>query len=196
MLFWQSRGVVQIKSDSKDDSGSQGQYREERRSERSKRENDADCRILRNDRQDSRTFQNNRHDRPARTQEEYKQKKHFSPRPHAHSHAFRHICTLTHMTVSTHAYLCSSHTSWRKKRKRKTHTKKSSSCTTLEKKNQCKTSFYLKRVREVPVKPKVKVSEGNRCSNYSGRVRLLSRRVLSTPSRIVSVKWQIWSNDW
>ena len=55
------------------------------------------------------------------------------------------------------------------------------------KKNQCKTSFYLKRVREVPVKPKVKVSEGNRCSNYSGRVRPLSRRVhltwLSTPLR-------------
>ena len=36
------------------------------------------------------------------------------------------------------------------------------------KKIQCKTSFYLKRVREVPVKPKVQVSEGNRCSNYSG----------------------------
>ena len=46
-----------------------------------------------------------------------------------------------------------------------------------KKKNQCKTSFYLKRVREAPVKPKVKVSEGNRCSNYSGRARLLSRRV-------------------
>ena len=120
---------------------------------------------------------------PARTQEEYKQKKNFSPRPHAHSHAFRHIRTLTHMTVSTHTYLYSSHTSWKEK-------KKSSSCTTLEekdKKNQCKTSFFLKRVREVPVKPKVKVSEGNRCSNYSGRVRLRSRRVhltwLSTPSR-------------
>ena len=49
--------------DSKDDSGSQGQYREERRSERSKRENDADRRILRNDRQDRRTFQNNRHNK-------------------------------------------------------------------------------------------------------------------------------------
>ena len=60
---------------------------------------------------------------PARTQEEYKQKKHFSPRPHAHSHAFWHIRTLTHMTVSTHAYLYSSHTSWRKKKKRKTQKK-------------------------------------------------------------------------
>ena len=79
---------------------------------------------------------------PARTQEEYKQKKKFSPRPHAHSHAFRHIRTLTHMTVSTHAYLHSSHTSWEKN---------SSSCTTLKKKLQCKTSFYLKRVREVCV---------------------------------------------
>ena len=57
--------------------------------------------------------------KPARTQEEYKQKKNFSPRPHAHSHAFRHIRTLTHMTVSTHAYLYSSHTSWKVK-----HTKK------------------------------------------------------------------------
>ena len=37
---------------------------------------------------------------PARTQEEYKQKKKFSPRPHAHSHAFRHIRTLTYLTVS------------------------------------------------------------------------------------------------
>ena len=63
---------------------------------------------------------------PARTQEEYKQKKKFSPRPHAHSHAFRHIRTLTYLTVSTHAYLHSSHTSWEKK---------SSSCTTLEKKS-------------------------------------------------------------
>ena len=113
--------------DSKDayDSGSQGQYREERRSERSKRENDADCRIFRNDRQDRRTFQNNRHDKRART-EAYphvhrksilKQKKNFSPRLHAHSHAFRHICTLTHyMTVSTHTYLYSSHTSWKEKK--------------------------------------------------------------------------------
>ena len=42
------------------------------------------------------------------------------------------------------------------------------------KKIQCKTSCYLKRVREVPVKSKVKVSEGNRYSNYSGHVRLLS----------------------
>ena len=118
---------------------------------------------------------------PARTQEEYKQKKKFSPRPHAHSHAFRHIRTLTYLTVSTHAYLHSSHTSWKRKKK-----KKSNSCTTLVKKKkkkkkkkkiQCKTSFYLKRVREAPVKPKVKVSEGNRCSNYSGRARLLSRRV-------------------
>ena len=39
---------------------------------------------------------------PARTQEEYKQKKNFSPRPHAHSHAFRHIRTLTHMTARMH----------------------------------------------------------------------------------------------
>ena len=50
---------------------------------------------------------------PARTQEEHKQKKKISPRPHAHSHTFRHIRTLTHMTVSTHAYLYSSHTSWK-----------------------------------------------------------------------------------
>ena len=70
-----------------------------------------------NDRQEHRTFQNNRHDKrahwviPARTQED-KQKKKFSPRPHAHSHAFRHIRTLTHMTVSTHLH--SSHTSWKK----------------------------------------------------------------------------------
>ena len=42
---------------------------------------------------------------PARTQEEYKQKKKFSPRPHAHSHAFRHIRTLIYLTVSTHPYL-------------------------------------------------------------------------------------------
>ena len=120
---------------------------------------------------------------PARTQEEYKQKKNFSPRPHAHSHAFRHIRTLTNMTVSTHAYLYSSHTSWEKKKRKH----KNPVHALLLKKNQCKTGFYLKRVREVPVKPKVKVSEGNRCSNYSGRVRLLSRRVhltwLSTPSR-------------
>ena len=146
---------------------------------------------------------------PARTQEEYKQKKHFSPRPHAHSHAFRHIRTLTHMTVSMHAYLYSSHTSWRKKKKKKKKKntkkgkKKSSSCTTLEKKNQCKTSFYLKRVREVPVKPKVKVSEGNRCSNYSGRVRLLSRRVhltwLSTLSRkcwVTDLEWRLIRSKW
>ena len=53
---------------------------------------------------------------PARTQEEYKQKKIFSPRPHAHSHAFRHIRTLTHMTVSTHTYLYPSHTSWKEKK--------------------------------------------------------------------------------
>ena len=45
--------------DSKDDSGSQGQYREEKK--RSKRENDTDCRILRNDRHECRTLQNNRH---------------------------------------------------------------------------------------------------------------------------------------
>ena len=49
----------------------------------------------------------------------HKQKKHFSPRPHAHSHAFRHIRTLTHMTVSTHAYFYSFHTSWRKKKTQK-----------------------------------------------------------------------------
>ena len=42
-----------------------------------------------------------------------------------------------------------------------------------KKKSQCKTSFYLKRVREAPVKPKVKVSEGNRRSNYSGRAWLV-----------------------
>ena len=107
--------------DSKDDSGSQGQYREERRSERSKRENGADCRIFRNDRQDRQTFQitattSANWGIPARTQEEYKQKKNFLPRPHAHSHAFRHIRTLTHMTVSTHAYLYSSHTSWKEKK--------------------------------------------------------------------------------
>ena len=42
---------------------------------------------------------------PAHTQEEYKQKKNFSPRPHTHSHVFRHIRTLTHMTVSMHTYL-------------------------------------------------------------------------------------------
>ena len=157
--------------DSKDDSGSQGQYREERRSERSKRENDADCRILRNDRQDCRTVQNNRHDkRELRHTRTYTGRVNFSPRPHAHSHSFRHIRTLTHMTVSTHAYLYSSHTSWEKNTKNPVHA-------LPLKKNQCKTSFYLKRVREVPVKPKVKVSEGNRCSNYSGRARLLSRRV-------------------
>ena len=55
---------------------------------------------------------------PACTQDEYKQKKKFSPRPHAHSPAFRHIRTLTHMTVSTHAYLYSSHTSWKEKQKK------------------------------------------------------------------------------
>ena len=36
---------------------------------------------------------------------------------HAHSHTFRHIRTLTHMTVSMHASLYSSHTSWKKKEK-------------------------------------------------------------------------------
>ena len=124
---------------------------------------------------------------PARTQEEHKQKKKFSPRPHAHSHAFRHIRTLTYLTVGTHTSTLLTRLVKKKKKKKK---KNSSSCTTLvkkkKKKNQCKTSLYLKRVREAPVKPKVKVSEGNRCSNYSGRARLLSRRVetwLSTPSR-------------
>ena len=43
------------------------------------------------------------------------------------------------------------HYAWKKEKKKKKKEKK-----------QCKTSFYLKRVREVPVKPKVKVSEGNR----------------------------------
>ena len=33
------------------------------RKKRSKRENDADCRLLRNDRQERRTFQNNGHDK-------------------------------------------------------------------------------------------------------------------------------------
>ena len=98
---------------------------------------------------------------PARTQEEYKQKKKFSPRPHAHSHVFRHIRTLTHMTVSTHAYLYSSHTSWKEK-KNPVHALR------FKNKIQCETSFYLKRVREVPVKPKVKVSEGSRRSQLLG----------------------------
>ena len=41
-------------------------------------------------------------------------RKKISPRPHANSHTFRHIRTLTHMTVSTHAYLYSSDKSWTK----------------------------------------------------------------------------------
>ena len=55
---------------------------------------------------------------PARTQEEYKQKKKFSPRPHAHSHAFRHIRTLTYLTVSTHVYVHSSHVLEKKNEKK------------------------------------------------------------------------------
>ena len=56
----------------------------------------------------------------------------------------------------------------------------------------CSGSFFFTQVRQVkvvflrtlrnaatrlPVKPKVQVSEGNRCSNNSGRARLLLRRV-------------------
>ena len=102
---------------------------------------------------------------PARTQEEYKQKEKISPRPHAHSHVFRRIRTLTYMTVSTRAYLYSSHTSWKEKKKKKNT---AVHALRFKKKVQCKTSFYLTRVREVPVKPKVKVSEGNRCSKLLG----------------------------
>ena len=100
---------------------------------------------------------------PARTQEEYKQKKKFSPRPHAHSHTFRHISTLTHMTVA-HMHTSTlltcltclgkkktllTHLGNKTKQKKKKKKKNSSSCTVrLKKKIQCKTSFYLKRVRE------------------------------------------------
>ena len=86
-------------------------------------------------------------DIPARTQEECKQKKSFSPRPHAHSHAFRHIRTLTHMTVSTHAYLYSSHTSWRKKGNHKKGKKNPAHALRLKKKINVKQASTLKRVR-------------------------------------------------
>ena len=48
-----------------------------------------------------------------------------------HTHSDTCIRTLTHMTVSRHAYLHSSHTSWNEKKKKKNQ---ASSCTTLEKK--------------------------------------------------------------
>ena len=103
------------------------------------------------------------------------------------THAFWHIRTLTHMTVSTHIPLLFSHVL----------EKNSSSCTTL-KKVQCKTSFYLKRVREIPVKLKVKVSEGNRCSNYSGACGNYHDGFTKPDYRRprVSVEWPIWSDDW
>ena len=118
---------------------------------------------------------------PARPQEEYKQKK-----------ISRHTRMLIHTRSDTFApwatwQLARTHTSTLLTRVGKKKKIQFMDYAWRKGKNQCKTSFYLKRVREVPVKPKVKVSEGNRCSNYSGRVRPLSRWVhltwLSTPSR-------------
>ena len=131
---------------------------------------------------------------PARTQEEYKQKKKFSPRPHAHSHAFRHIRTLTYLTVSTHAYLHSSHTSWKKKKKKNlVHALR------LKKKIQCKTSFYLKREWE-------RYQWSRKSRSVKATVAPTTRGAhgyyhdgFTTPDYRrprVSVEWQIWSNDW
>ena len=81
--------------DSKDDSGSQGQYREKRREVRGKMTLTVEYSEM--------TAMNVEHFKitattsakwviPARTQEEYKQKKKFSPRPHAHSRARARVC--------------------------------------------------------------------------------------------------------
>ena len=109
----------------------------QRRKKGSKRENDADCWIL------EMTAKNVKHFKihattsahwviPVRTQED-KQKEKILATPTRSLTCVQHMCTLTHMTVGTHAYLHSSHASWKKKKKRK---KNLSSCTTLKKKKE------------------------------------------------------------